>query len=313
MLRLAAASLRLALPLYLTNLVLALVPAGLLAGGLAAAAGTRPWVATLLGGDWANRLIELSVAMRSPLGPAPDERFALAGVFGALGVLMLPAMLLAQGVAYAFLSGGILERLRATGATGPMVVGPVPFWRGCRRWFGPFVALVLVGTLAFVVLVGVAAVLTGLVQGAVGSVAAGVLGAILLSAINGWLELARADMVRQQYRSAPRALLRAARLIAFPRVFPRAVGVWTLAAVLSVALLALNAAAVRPTDTVTWVTVVQALVLGQAVAFLGAWLKVGRLAAALTLDRPATTHVPVEIEAPAEDAAEFAEVAQGHA
>ncbi|MDP8923066.1 MAG: hypothetical protein M3O34_09360 [Chloroflexota bacterium] len=296
MLRLAAASLRLAFPLYLANLLLALAPAALFTGALATVAGDRPWAPALLGGNWLNQLVEVAAAAASPLERGADDRYLTAVVVGALGGLTVAAMLVAQWLAYTFLAGGILERLWATTEAGTHVA--VPFWRGCRHWFWPFLGLGLVGALAFVVLGAAVVGITGPAERLLGPTAATLVGTMLLSAVNGWIELARADMVRQQYRSGPRALLRSARLLVIPSVFPRALGVWTLAAALGFLLLVLQAAAVRPTERVSWTTVVASLAAGQALAFLGAWLKVGRLAAALRLDRPATRTLPVEIEDP---------------
>ena len=296
MVRLAAASLRLAVPLYLANLLLALAPAALFTGALGAVAGDRPWAPTLLGGSWLNQIAEIMAALTSPLGRGAEGRYATAGVLGALGALMLAAVVLAQWLAYTFLSGGILERLWATIEAGTHV--PVPFWRGCRHWFWPFVGLGLVGALAFVVLSAAVSAITAPAERLLGPTAATLLGALLLSAVNGWIELARADMVRQQYRSGPRALLRSGRLLLLRRVFPRALAVWTVAALLGFVLLALNAVTIRPTERVSWTTVVAGLAAGQALAFLGTWLKVARLAAALRLDRPATRRLPVVIEDP---------------
>src|SRR5688572_25923239 len=212
--RLAVASLRLAVPLYLANLLLALGPAALYTGALGTVAGDRPWAPTLLGGNWLNQIVEVVTALVSPLGRGADSRYATAGILGALGSLLLAAMLVAQGLVYTFLSGGILERLWATVEAGTHVA--TPFWRGCRHWFWPFLGLGLIGALAFFVLSAAVSALTGSAERLLGPTAATLLGALLLSAVNGWIELARADMVRQQYRSGPRALLRAARLIAFP-------------------------------------------------------------------------------------------------
>lgn len=296
MLRLAAHSFRLAVPLYLANLVLALAPAALFTGALGTVAGDRPWAPALLGGNWLNQLADIVAAMTSPLGRGADGRFATAGILGALGSLMLAAMIVAQGLVYTFLSGGILERLWSTVEASTHL--STPFWRGCRHWFWPFLGLGLVGALAFVVLSAAVSVVTGPAERLLGPTAATLVGTLLLSTVNGWIELARADMVRQQYRSGPRALLRSARLLAIPAVFPRALGVWALAAALGFLLLVLNAAAIRPTERVSWTTVLASLAAGQALAFLGAWLKVARLAAALRLDRPATRALPVAIEDP---------------
>ena len=296
MLRLATVSLRLAIPLYLANLLLALVPATLFTGALDAVAGDRPWAPALLGGNWLNQISEVATALTSPLGRGSDGRYATAGILGILGSLMLAAMLVAQWLVYTFLSGGILERLWSTVEASTHL--STPFWRGCRHWFWPFAGLGLVGALAFVVLSAAVSAVTAPAERLLGPTAATLVGALLLSGVNGWIELARADMVRQQYRSGPRALLRAARLLLIPAVLPRALGIWIVAALLGLALLALNAAAIRPTERVSWTTAFASLAAGQALAFLGAWLKVARLAAALRLDRPATRTLPVEIEDP---------------
>jgi hypothetical protein len=309
------ASLRLTVPLYLANLLLALGPAALYTLGLGTVASDRPWAGELLGGDWLNWVAEITGAVLSPLGRDEDGRLVRGAVLGGLGGLLFGAMVVAQGLAYTLLSGGILERLRAAGreraASAHPVAGAasvaaghhaaphgVSFWAGCRRWFLPFFGLGLIGALAFVVLLAAVGVVTSPLQRLLGSTGVALLVVLLASILNGWLELARADMVRQQYRSGPRALVRSARLLLLPRVLARALLIWTVAALLGLGLVALNAAAIRPAGTVTWGTVLTGLLIGQGLAFLGAWLKVARLAAALTLDAPATRRLPVAIEEP---------------
>jgi len=297
MLRLAIISARLAFPLYAANLLLALIPAALITTGFGIGMAQRPWAGALLGSDWINQLGEAAASLSSPLAQPGESRYLSSARWMGLGLLTIPIMAVGQAIAYTFLAGGILERLWA--ANDPGARGQVRFWAGCRRWFWPFAALGLLNAPAFIIVAVAAGALTSPVERLLGPTASTLLGAIVLSSINGWLELARADMVRQQYRSAPRAFVRAARLLVRPTTGLRAVLAWTLAAILGFTLLAYNAVAIRPVETVAWTTVLASLAAGQLLAFLGAWLKVGRLGVALALDRPATRRLPIAIEDPA--------------
>jgi hypothetical protein len=260
-------TLRLAVPLYLATLLLALVPAAVMLFGLETLAGDRPWRADLLGPGWLNLVTEVVME-------AYDGR-GLPGLLPILvgGLLLVPLAMLGQLVAYGFLAGGILEQLR------PSAESRLGFWAGCRHWFWPFFRISMLGGIVMIL----AAVLVGLLAAVLRRIVSPDLGAILQFAaqalILGWMELARAVMVRRSARAAGRALGRAT-LIA---VQPLVLVVWLLLAVPSSAL---TLAAILPpsmADPYAGNGLLLALAYGQAVAFVGAWCRVIRLAVATRL------------------------------
>ena len=272
----------LALPLYLANLVLGLVPASVVALGLARLASDRPWAGVLLEPGWPNQAAELAAATGAWLGGLtddPDGRLGAAvGAVGLAAALSGLALVL-QGLLYNALAGGILERLRDGPGT--------PFWAGCRRWFWPFTRLGILG----IILLGLLALGGGLVLEIVGAVLGPsevvVVGLAWLSVVNGWLELARAGMVRRGDPGAARALGRATRLTLHPRHLPAALATWLALGVVSFGVLALQSlslAIFEPREQSPWLAVLTAAIVSQGLLFIGAWLKVARLATALALD-----------------------------
>ena len=278
----------LALLLYLPSLLLALGPASVTGLGLWVLAGDRPWPSALLGGDWANQAVELVGASAAParLGGEASGGVGAAVGLAALTVPLGGIALLLQGLAYNFLAGGILERLR-DGAH-------ACFWGGCRRWFWPFLRLGMLGMALF----GLLAMIGGLALGPLGTDLAAILGASWLAVLAGWLELARAGMVARAERSAVRALGRATRAVFAPRFLPHLLANWFALGLVGLALLAAQAWALgafgpsqEGDSALAWVV---AAVASQALYLAGAWLKVARLATALALDgeSPGVTNLP---------------------
>src|SRR4051812_3714708 len=133
-------TLRLAVPLYLSTLLLGLIPTAVAMIGLGALAGDRPWRGDLLGPGWMNLLVEMLMeAIYSKGGPGISS-IVIASV------LVFPLVMLAQVVVYSFLAGGILEAL------GPDPDRPRSFWTACRAWFWPSLGITLSGGAIFVVL-----------------------------------------------------------------------------------------------------------------------------------------------------------------
>lgn len=286
------ASLRLALPLYLSNLLPGLIPTWAVAVGFAQVAGDRPWGAALLGGDWLNQAAELAAGAvaDAELGGVPSGRLAAAAAATSLAIFLGLVGLALQGLAYNFMAGGILERLRTDMRSAVEVdrgaPPPLSFWAASRRWFWPFVRLGILGTTAFglLVLVGVL-VLSSLGSLFGPSVVLVTLG-VWVACLNGWLELARAGMVARGDPGARRALGRAARLVLDPAHLPRVLAVWAILGLLGAAVLlgqALGPTTFDPAGST--VALVLAAVVGQLLQLIGAWLKVARLAAALALDQ----------------------------
>jgi hypothetical protein len=263
----------LALPLYLATLALALVTTAMVALALGWLAEDRPWALGILGGDWLTLLVELVAAAGSAgqIGDAPGDRRGGASAALALTLLLGPGIWLFQALAYAFLAGGIVERLRA----GP----PAPFWPACRRWFGPFVQLGLLGGLLLVALTLAGSIVLASLPAVLGSTVPFLVGAAGLAVLNGCLELARVGMVGDRDPDAPRALARAARLVLDRRVAPVAFAVWLALGLAGAGLLGLQAGALDAPDPLASFAVSQALQLA------GAWMKVLRLSTALALER----------------------------
>jgi len=102
---------------------------------------------------------------------------------------------------------------------------------------------------------------------------------VVQAVVVGWLELVRATMVVDERRSVGWALGRASRLAVRPLVLL----LWLALSLPSSGLLLV--AIVPPTiaDPFSAAGLIQALVFGQGVAMLGAWVKVVRLAVAARL------------------------------
>jgi hypothetical protein len=260
-------------PLYLATLALALVPTAIVALALGWLAEDRPWALGVVGGDWLNLLVELVAAVGSAgqFGNAPGDRRGGASAALALAVLLGPVVWLLQVLAYAFLAGGIVERLRA----GPRA----PFWPACRRWFGPFLQLGLLGGLMVSGLTLAGGVALASPSSALDPTAPFLVGTAGLAVLNGWLELARVGMVVHGDRDASRALARAARLAVGRHVVPDAFAVWLALGLAGAGLFGLQAAALGALDPLPSFAVAQLLYLA------GAWLKVLRLSTALALER----------------------------
>ncbi len=282
----------LALPLYLANLLLGLAPMTVLMLGFAELAADRPWAGSLLAPGWPNQLAEIVVAIGALVGGSvtdPSGRLGGAVASAALVVGLGGLALLLQGLAYNVLAGGILERLRD---------GPVaPLWPACRRWFWPFTRLGVLG----IVVLGLLALGGGLVLDLIGAVLGPSLGFVAglawLAVVNGWLELARAGMVSRGDPSASRALRRATRLALDRRGLPVALVTWLSLALAGLGVAALQSLAVMAfelRERMPWLALLTALTVAQFFLFVGAWLKVARLAVALALD--AALDHPIEIQ-----------------
>lgn len=265
-------TLRLAVPLYLVSIAVSLVGTALAILGLMLAAGNRTWLANLLGPNWLNTLLE---AIFSLGVAAPEDRvrmtLLLIGAF-----IGAPLLVVLQWLGYTFVSGGIVDRLLAAGA--PNEASP-PFWRTCRRWFWPFFGLGVLG----LIFSGVLASLGGLgayyLSGVVGSTAAFLLFGAWVAVLLGWLEVARAAMVWHGSADARPALRRALELIARPGPLL----LWIFLALPGVGLLLVSMSLPPAADPPALSTALLTVALGQVYAFLGAWLKVIRLAAACKL------------------------------
>lgn len=280
--RTALARRRLALALYLPGLLLALVSTAPLFGGLAALAAAGLPLDGLVAGDYLNPLIELAGPLAAdrawpnrPPGSEPGQAPA--------GLLLAPLVALVaiplHGLLYTFLSGGLLAAL--LGHEGP-------FWAACRHRFWPLLRLSLLGWLPSVGLFGLGlTLLSSLDPDQLERPLlplAGLLAALLY--LNGLLELARADLVTRGDRRAWRALVRALALPTQPGLLLTALLLWLGLALLGAALLALGAALPL---LVPAAALAAAFVVQQALALLGAWLKLLRLAVAVELVRSRQT------------------------
>ena len=92
----------------------------------------------------------------------------------------------------------------------------------------------------------------------------------------GWLEVGRAAMVWHGYRAAGPALRRAVSLVARPQ----SILLWLFLALPGIALLVGVSSLPPVSDAISLSTILTTMLLGQVYGFLGAWLKVIRLAAA---------------------------------
>ena len=271
-----------AFPLYVTTLLLTLAPTSVAALALGLAVGNRTWGASLLGPDWANQLVEVAAAAlaeRAVGDPAAGGQMSAAGSSAVMALMLSGLALLLQGVLYNLLAGGILERARGGRS--------VPFWPGCRRWFLAFVRLGSVGMVLFgLLLLGGLSLLASLeLEIAPTLVLFG--GFVWISVLNGWLELARANMVASDDRRALHAVDRATRLVFQRGSWPRALGVWLILGLIGASVLMFQLSALTLIDSgerPSLMALLATLVVGQGLVYLGAWFKVARLATALALD-----------------------------
>ena len=281
-----------AFPLYVTTLLLTLAPTSVAALALGLAVGNSTWGAGLLGPDWANQLVEVAaaaVAERAAGNPAAGAQMSAAGSSAVTALMLSGLALLLQGVLYNLLAGGILERARGGRSA--------PFWPSCLRWFLAFVRLRCVGMLLFgLLLLGGLSLLASLdLEIAPTLLLIG--GFVWISVLNGWLELARADMVASDDRRALHALDRATRLVFQRGSWSRALGVWLILGLIGASVLMLQVSVLTVADSgerPSLMALLATLVVGQGLVYLGAWFKVARLATALALDEslafsPSTT------------------------
>lgn len=260
-------TLRLTVPLYLSSLILALIPAGLAMLGFWQLAGSRPWRVELLGPNWLNLLMD---AFSSVLAGYPSSGVAL---LAATAFLVAPLFGLIQVFVYSYLAGGILEGLLAGEHQ------RVAFWPACRRWFGPFVRLGVLGVSLLLILGLLVGGLCELIVSYIGRDVSIAIQLLIQAILLGWLELARAVMVRDGQTSARRVLRDAIPGCASPR----ALALWLLLGGLQGGLILLAISPPAVTDAFSVTDLVIALVFGQAIAYLAAWLKVARLAVAAHL------------------------------
>lgn len=264
-------TLRLALPYYLATLVLALIPTGVMMIGVYDLAGDRPWRGALLGPGWLNLASEIVMEAfygRGLPGLAP----ILVG-----GLLLAPLAMLAQLVVYGFLAGGVLEQAP------PNRPDRLGFWAGCRHWFWPFLRVSVLGGTVLVLAMVAIGLLAVLSRGRLLLEGSSILQVIVAVIGLGWMELARALMVRGDSRTAARALLRAGAMAMQPLVLI----VWLLGAVPTVSLLLAAISPPAVSDPYAAGSVLVALAYGQGVAFVGAWTRVIRLIVAMRLAQSA--------------------------
>lgn len=266
----------LALALYLPSLLIALATALPFFLGMVALSALGPWVDLIARGSYLEAGIEMGAGLRpagvSPGGLPPRLNAALAGV--SLAVLLVFPGLLLQWLAYTLLSGGVLARL--------VGVQSASLWRLCWEWFWPMLRLGMLGFLLLVFLGGLGTTLLALAPETGALPLASLALLAWLASVNGLLELARAELVLRGGRSARAALARALRDLARPSSPLRALLAWLVLAALGAALWALGAAAqaLVPAPHLAGI-----LVFSQALALLGAWLKLLRLAVAVELAR----------------------------
>jgi hypothetical protein len=280
---LAVTTLRLSVPLYLATVLLGLLPTTVAMLGLVPLAGDRPWRGDLLSPGWMNVAAEM-VMSAAYTREAPHLVLLMVAA-----LLVLPLALLGQVIAYTFLAGGILEALRG---------GPdtrLPFWAACRRWFWPFFRLSLLGGVFVVVVSVLGAVVTSLAGPTIGPNVSALVQYALQAIVLGWLELTRAVMVTESERSVGAALWRASRAALRPLVLV----VWLLISLPGVGLFVAALLPPATDDPYAVLTLVQAVVFGQVLAFVGAWTKVVRLAVAMRLAVTARSALPRAWSAPA--------------
>ncbi len=283
----SARDLRLALALYLPSLVLGTVSSALVFVAGTALDRTGDWTREIAAGNGANVALELatSTAGRMAAGESPtaELRTATLGVLAA--VLPLPFALVLHGLAYTFVSGGVLSRI---------VDRDLGFWRACRRWFWPMLRYGLLVCVAFLVLAALGLVAMVLLpERSVQQVPARSIAALAwLTLVNGVLEVGRADMVVRDDRRALRSLGRAFALPRHPRVFGWALAAWLGLGMLGALLWALQGVSFV---VVPGLAVVPSLLVQQALALSGGWLKVVRLGVAASVAGAAATASSVPV------------------
>jgi hypothetical protein len=275
-------TLRLAVPLYLSTLVLGLIPTAVMMLGVGTLAGDRPWRGDLLGPGWLDLVLEIVMEAYHG-GGAPGLALVIIG-----GVLLLPLTMLVQFVVYGFLAGGVLEALNPLPGP-PLSFGA--FWAACRRWFWPFFRLSMLGAVIYPILSVSVGAATALAGGVIGPDISTLLQLAVQAIVLGWLELTRAVMVVRGTRSVGEGLRQATRLAVRPLV-PLA---WLVLGLMSGGLLLVAILPPTVDDPYGVVDLLKALAFGQGVAFLGAWTRVIRLAVAARFAQmaPATRSAPV--------------------
>lgn len=277
--RAASASLRrwpLALALYVPGAALAFASAVPIFFAAVALESGGPWVAEIAEGGLANVLLEVAAAgsSRGALGEPPAAAFEAAGAGAVAGLAGAPVAVLLQGLAYTFVSGGVLARL----------VGgrEAPFLPVCRRWFWPMLRFGALALLVLVVLAGLGLAAIAVSPGGGASVVAlKALAAVAwVGCVDGLLETARADMVARDDPSALGALGRAFGLVVRTPLLAQAVLLWLALAALGGVL---SSVAVVALAGVPALALLAAALVQQGLALLGAWLKLIRLAVAVEL------------------------------
>ncbi len=268
---------RLTLALYLPGALLACLTTVPVLLGLRSLAAAGPWTTAIAQGRYLDLLLEAIASASGESGAPPLAGFGL-GLLG--GVLLLLLALVGQWLAYAFLVGGVLERLAGRREE--------PYWSACRRWFGPMLRFSVLATLQFLLpaLVGAVLLLQLPDLGADGVALRALIWLIWIGWVNGLLELGRADMVARQDRAVRRGAGRALALLASGNILPLALLLWTVLALLGAALWsAVGSLLFAPTDVPLALTLVVTLLVQQGALFAAAWLKLLRLAAALAIAR----------------------------
>src|SRR5690349_11402223 len=102
---LAWITLRLASPLYLSTVLLGLLPAALVTLGVGIMAWDKPWRADLLGQGWLNLVADIA-GTAIYTGGLPGLPLTLIAL-----LVVAPLVMLVQLIVYSYLVGGILDSL----------------------------------------------------------------------------------------------------------------------------------------------------------------------------------------------------------
>ncbi|MBI2756410.1 MAG: hypothetical protein HYX52_06855 [Chloroflexi bacterium] len=270
----AARSWPLALALYVPSAILAFIAGTPFFLGLEALAASGTLLARAATGDVVLVVLEVGLAvLAAPSGTPPAAVRAL-GVGSGVSVALLGAAVLVQGCLYNLVAGGVMHSLGVSSDARGFS------WTVARGWFWPMLRLGFEGVLALgtgaAVVVAVVAVLPlGAWAAPVSAVA--LLGWLALG--NGWLELARAELVHGGTRSAWRSIGRAGlRLVQSRAHMGSLVAAWLLLGLTAVLYWSL----VGPLAAVVPASAVLGSALAQQAALIGsAWLKLLRLALAV--------------------------------